>query len=296
MTINMLTDLFYTVNFTISIVASAIGFTFCTIVLLVIITHRPCHNPANLLVCNTCLIVAIYLINTFIGSVYGFREEWAEKQPLCHLRAHFYLMCCGLICYAYFIEALSRLIFIVFHHYRRLHNYRLHGYLIVFNWLIGIIFPFGASAFDHGSKYEPESRLCLFTTKNVNSGLYMLVVGFLVPLSIASIIYIAIFTKARRSSQRVGVQGSDTNSLQLMQMKRELILARNLIILMGIFMASGVPLLIVVIWQSTRSSISPPAFVYLPMINTITIFVSIMMITLFTMQKTVRNIVCARIC
>ena len=288
---DMPTDLFFNLNFTFSIVASTIGLIFSFCIVFAVVTSVPCRNPTNLLMCNTSIVVSTYFINTLIVSIYGFRDDWAEQQPLCAFRAYCFLMSCGTICYAYLIQAISRLLFTVFYKRKHLHTYRVHWYLIAANWIFGFLFAIEPFFFEGGYRYEKESRLCVFTTQRFATAIYGIIVGFVVPLSISLTIYFIIFLNVTRSSRRIAVIITDTQRGPIFNVKRELRLIRNMVIVMGIFTGGGTPFLILVLWQGIQPLSPPPESLYLLIINAITLFVAAMMMTLFSMNKQVRDVV-----
>lgn len=290
----MPSDLFYTINFAFSIVAASIGLIFSFCIVFAVLTSPTCRNPTNLLMCNTSIVVSTYFINTFIVSIYGLREDWAEQQPFCTFRAYCFLMSCGTICYAYLIQGISRLFFTVFFSHKHLQTFRVHWYLIAANWTIGILFAIEPFFFEGGYRYEKESRLCAFTTQNFPTAIYGIVVGFVIPLSISLMIYFIIFMKATRSTRRIAVVATDAHRAFVLTAKRELILVRNMLIVMGIFTGGGTPFLILVLWQGIQTSISPPEPLYLLIINAITLFVAAMMVTLFNMNKPVKDFILSR--
>ena len=286
---NMLTDLFYILNFTFAIVTSIVGLVFILIVIVTVATDQACRNPSNLLLCNTCTIVSTYMINNLIVSVYGFHEDWALHQPWCAFRGYCFLMSCACICYSYLIQAVSRVFFIVFYKRKYLLTFRAHWYLILFNWIIGILIAIEPIFLENGFIYERESRLCTLTTKTVATSFYGVAVAFVVPLGIAAGVYTMIFIKARQSSQRVGILNPTASRAPSANMKRESVLARNMLIVMGVFTGGGTPFLILVLWHAIRPTNPPPESFYLLIINAITLFVTSMIVALFIMSKPVRN-------
>lgn len=258
----------------------------------VIIVHPQCRNPTNLLICNTCFVVSTYFINTLIVSIYGFRKDWAEQQPLCSLRAYCFLMSGSIVCYAYLIQSISRLFFTVFFNHKYLQTYRIHCYLIVANWIFGAVSALQPLFIDGGYRYERESRLCTLTTQTVLTSMYGMIVGFMIPLSGAYIIYFVIFIEVHRSARRV-IAAAETVAVQIQtfNIKREVKLIRNMFIVMSIFTSAGTPYLLVGFWVAIKPSNPPPEAMYLPIVNIITFCVTLMMIVLFNMNKQVKKIV-----
>jgi hypothetical protein len=111
---DMLPDLFFTINFSISIMMSLATVTVSLIMIVLYITQQRCHSITNLLISNTSVFIALYSLGNLVSSAFGLRQDWAENQPACIFRADFFIFVCGSICYSYLMPAISRLLFVVF--------------------------------------------------------------------------------------------------------------------------------------------------------------------------------------
>lgn len=65
----MLSDMFYVVNFSLSILTSIFGMVVSISMIVIIATHRPLRTVTNLLTCNTSMTILIYFINILTASV-----------------------------------------------------------------------------------------------------------------------------------------------------------------------------------------------------------------------------------
>jgi hypothetical protein len=285
----MLTSSFYTLNSIVSILCSTIALIFGIIFVFILITHPTCRSPNNLLVGNIHIVMCFYCVVSIIASVYGFHEDWARTQPLCVFRGYCLFMACVCICYSHLIQSISRLFFTVFYNHKYLLSYRVHWYLIVFNWTIGMLVPIGPLFIANSYSYENESRLCILTRRNFPLAICCLAVCFAIPLGIAFTIYSIIFLYVYRSSRRIGPTKVDSSISQSSNMKRELTLARNMLIIIGIFSGGGIPYLILILWCGLKLENLPPEGVYLPTVTAVSIFGTLMIIALFIMNYQVRN-------
>ncbi|CAF3948467.1 unnamed protein product [Rotaria sordida] len=286
----MLTDLFFKINFSISIAASIIGLILSGITIYIISCKRECRTVNNLLTSNTSLICGVYLIFSLISSVYGLEKNWALTQPACQFRAYGFVVSCTLLLYSHLIHAISRLFFVVFYKHKYLLTWHTHWIMIIINWLLGILIPAILLFIEGSYVYEEESRLCTCTTKKIGTAMYGITTAFIIPFNIVTIIYTTLVCRARQSTRRIRVTQStvttvSTNiNVNIPNIKREMILVRNMSILLSIILCGGTPYLILVLWQAT-TKYPPPESFYLLIINSISICTALMMFALFNLNK-----------
>lgn len=285
----MLSDLFYVINFAFSILVSIIGLLCGLATILIIVINQPCHTVPNLLLSNVCFATSTLYINTLIASVYGFREDWALNQPLCVLRAFTFIAAGMAICYSYLTQAISRLVFVVFFKRKRLHTFRVHWYLIVSTWIISFLAPVPLLLFENGFEYAVNERLCLPSENNAPTTIFAIIVGFVLPLNLSIIIYYSIWRYTLRSSRRILPTVSDIGTFNMPNMKREMKLALNMTILLSLYGFSGMPMTIVLFWIMISPNNPPPAELYLLASNSISLFVALLTIALFIMDKQLKN-------
>jgi hypothetical protein len=286
----MLPELFYTVDFSLSVVVSTIGLIIGLIMIIIVANHRSSRTVANLAFFNTIVGITAYCICNIVSSIYGFHEDWAIQQPGCVLRAFCFLFIPASISYSYLIQAVSRIFFTVFFKYKYLTTYRVHWYLIALNWIIAILVSIVPFFFDGSFVYEKESHLCVLTSKNFLISIYAIVIAFVIPLNGSIIIYHIIFCHARRSSRRIAPSTSNTTASHVPSARREMKLARNMIMIETFYTAAGTPLLILILWQVVQPKNPPPESLYLLSFSSISLFGTLMMIMLFWMNKQVKDI------
>jgi hypothetical protein len=120
--------------------------------------------------------------------------------------------------------------------------------------------------------------------------MYAMVVGFVIPLNISIIVYAIIFYHVKRSSRRIAPATSNNMTAHMPNARREMKLARNMIILEMFFTAGGTPYFMLSLWQGIQPNSPPPESFYFLSINSILLFIALTMIALFCMNKQVKDI------
>jgi hypothetical protein len=284
----MLSSLFYIVNFSLLIIVSVVGIIFACLTLTIVIIDRKCHTTTNLFLCNTSVAIICIFILHLIDFAYSLPDNWVNYQPACGFRAYIASMLCAVICYSYSIQALSRLFSVVFYKYKYLQASRVHWLMIIISWLISILTSIVPFFYHNAYGLEQESRMCTNTTKIFFTSLYSVVIDFVIPLNIVTVIYGIIFHYARQSTRRVVTFISNTTKISTLNVKREMKLMKNMSLSLGLLTCGGTPYLILVLWHATQDQPPPEAF-YLLSIMSILICSSLNMIALFYMSKDVKN-------
>ena len=297
----MLSDLFYTVNFSLCIIAALIGLPPALLTITIIRIHRPCHNIPNLLKCNSLVSMSAFMILVLIAAIFGLREDWACYQVACSFRAYCYSVVCTVICCSYSIQAISRLFYAVLYRYRFLQTWRVHWILIIGSWLFSIVTQSVPFFFDKAFyALEVESRLCSGTTNRPFTSMYSLLLAFIMPVGTIVAVYIVIIYRVRQSSLRVrafaGNRATHTrlNTIPSLHVKRELRLARNMMILLFLTTCSGSLYSVLLIWRLGQWSL-PPKFLYLLSISSTVFGVSAMMVIIFFITKDVKQFLIDRL-
>jgi hypothetical protein len=290
----MLPNLFYTINFSVSIIASIIALIFAFLILLIVIINRHCRTIANLLTCNTSIATILYYLLNITSVTFSLRDDWAYHQPACTFRAYCYTTLCAAICYSYSIQAISRLFFTVFFKHKCLQTWYIHWMMIITSWLISILMPIIPFFFEHGYGLEVEAHLCVPSTKIFFTSIFYVIIAFVIPLNIVTIIYTIIFYYVRQSTRRVIGFISNTTTMTIttnntiLNVRREMKLMKNMSILISLLICGGTPYLILVLWHVILTQ-SPPESFHLLSTNFIPIFIALKMIALFCMCRKVKH-------
>jgi len=291
----MLPNRFYIISFSVSFFASFINILFGFIIITTVVINRKCRTVANMMMCNTAAATTIYASNQILIATYGIREDWFQNQPACGFRSYLHSGFCVTVCVSYAAQSISRLFFSIFHKHKYLRTWRIHWFLIIINYLIGILGPIPTIFIKNANVLELESRICVCTTKVFPSSMYIITIAFIVPFSIIIIIYSIIFYHARQSTRRVEASASDGRKNTIIHnsfkpnLKREMKLMKNIWIVVNIFACGGSLYLILVVWHATRKQ-PPPEPLYLLAIVSMTVFAAAKMIALFLLNKEVKNV------
>ncbi|UJR32171.1 hypothetical protein I4U23_019637 [Adineta vaga] len=265
----MLPNLFYIINFSISIFVAIIALIIAFLILISVICHRSCRTISNLLICNTSIATIAYYLLNLISIFYALQNNWAYHQPACVFRAYSYTVLCAALCYSYSIHAISRLFFTVFYTHKSLQTWFVHWTMILISWSVSILTPIvPLLIFKHGYQLEEESRICLPTTKIFLSSICSLSIAFLIPLTIVTSIYGIIFFHARQSTHRIRGFTSNVTTMmmtsqpKLLKVKREIKLMKKILILVCLLLCGGTPYSILVLWHFLCTK-SPPESVFI---------------------------------
>jgi hypothetical protein len=290
----MLTELFYTINNIIALVAAITALIFAFLTLVVVIINRQCRTVTNLLICDTAIATILFCTVGFISSVYSRRSDWLDYQPACAFRAYLQIMLSTSICYSYSIQAISRLFYSVYYKKKYLQTWRIHWILIIISWIISILTPIVPFFFEHGYELQTVSRVCTISAKVTITSIYIFITMFFIPLNLVIIIYGIILHFARQSARRIAAHASSTISslttgnVARPNMKREMKLMKNMLIRSSILACGGIPYSILVLWYAIQKETVPEPL-YSFSIYTVVIFIAISMVALFFMNKQVKK-------
>ena len=284
----MLSTAFFIPIYSFSIVSSIFGLFISTVVFFAIVCTKQCHTKSNLLICNICLASFTHSANSLIVSFYGFREDWAANQPLCTFRAYIFFCSCGICSHSYISEALSRLFLTVYYQHKYLVTYKVYWCMIVANWTIPTLLLVVPLFFSDTYIYEVESRLCTFSTKNFWMATYMAMSAFMIPFNLSIIIYSIIINYAR-SSGRVTAISTHSASSRMLNLRRELKVARNMLILTIAYASGGIPYFVLLFWNKIPTTTPPSESLYLLSIIGVVFAVPAKVIIIFFTNKQVRD-------
>ena len=105
------------------------------------------------------------------------------------------------------------------------------------------------------------------------------------------LIYTLIFQHARRPSRWIAPSTSNTPRDHMPNASHEMKLAQNTILIETLYAGTGTPLLLLLLWQAIQPSTPPPESFYFLSINSISVFVTLMIIMLFCTNKQAKDIV-----
>ena len=267
--------------------------------ILVVIFHRQCRTINNVMMCNIATATLVYAILQIISAGFALQSEWFTYQPACFLRAYLYNASCTAVCVSYTVQSISRLFFTLFYKHRLLLTWRMHWFLISITYVAMMILPIPAASLQvgFGFGFEVESRFCTISTKVFSSSLLCATTAYLIPISTSIIIYLIILFYIRQSTRRVNVHVtmthivSATRSIQPLNLRREIKLLKNILLLVIIIVCAGLPYMSLLFWQAIQPLQTPPTPFYLLVLLVITISLPIQMIVMIHMTTDIRNVI-----
>ena len=289
----MFTNMFYTINFSIEIFFAIVGLMFAISILALFIIIRQCRTVTNLLICNTAIAVILYYVTFLFSVAYSLKEGWSSYQPACILRGYIFIVACTALCYSYLVQTISRLFFCVFFKHKRLQTWFIHWVMILINWILAFLIPLVPIIFD-GYVFEEESRLCIPTTKNFPSALYIVCVPYTLPTCALAVIYGVILHHVRQSSRRIVSFQAETSRIivtpnqTLPNYKREIEILKKAFVLMNILIFAGLFYVISTFWNWIEPQ-TAPTFLCPVAIEMITIFIAVTLVALFLMSKDLKT-------
>ena len=221
----------------------------CGIIIALITTVPSLRTPTNLLVANTCMCTLFFscvsVINTICFYLQSSSTDW-----LCRIQGYFVSVALNLVIYSYVNQSISRLFWTVFYRKRFLLTMRSHVYLVIGQICLAFLLPMSILLTDH-IIYRPM-KLCLVPVRYQLHVCYLLAVQYVIPVLAGIILYGIIYFFVRRST--INSQRSSLKSI------RDTKLARNILILLSIFVLGGIPSMFYIIISSRIESV--PSFLF----------------------------------
>ena len=218
------------------IVASAI------IMIVLFFWKTKCRSIANLLVCNSSAALVFYVIaiSLQIPSLFQTRKMPSEGI-FCELKGFLYCFASSVKSLSYLVQAISRCLIIVRYKHVLLRRFRVYILLLLSSWALSLIICGSILFFPSAYRYEPESRLCVLTSKAFLTSFIPVVLLFFVPLVMIFLLYGLIIW------QTTFLQRTRPNGLRKMAMQRNLHVYRNILFLVAIMVIGGMPYVLAVI-------------------------------------------------
>ena len=187
---------------------------------------------------NTCVASIFFCIVQNVNYLFLIFLPWETSNIACRWRGYFGYMTICAVAYSYLIQGISRLFIAVLStKYKWLTTFDTHYYLITLQWLAVFIIPLPAVVTK--DIYFRPNALCWVPLKNTIHVTYSYVAYYLVPVTAILVIYCLIYSRVKRATQRALTIVRSGNSS-----KRDLELLRNILILLGIYFAGGIPTLL----------------------------------------------------
>ena len=261
---------------------------FSSMILLILICNwrTKCRSVMNLLTINTCVAFLFIMFAYSIQTPYLFlNNEQQTDTPytlFCRIRAFLFLFACVAKVTTYLTQAISRFFLTVLYQYRTLQTYRTNVIMIVIVWLFSAILSACMFISPISFQYEPESRLCLLTSKVFNTSFTLMMIVFVIPVNIIIFLYAIILHRSRCANH---VQPSNNT---IRNNKRDVKVVQKILRLLVVVILGGTPLLLSVLIN--RITDTPWPF-YLISILCIGLATAVEIVAIFFMSKEVKEIV-----
>ena len=232
------TETFFLVSFSIIAVLIFLGMVIAFVYIMTIRMNKSLQNMASLLSCNSCAVGLFYFIfHTFyIVLAYYPLPTYRQNSILCHVIGYMYsVTCCG-ISWSHAVLAMNRLCYSLLSNKRWLLTYTFAWRLIALHWLITFLLPLPLLFFD-AYQYQPESRICILTTRKTSTALIGVCIFYNIPLTMMLTVYILIWCHARRRA----------NENNLHRTVRDYAIMRHILTLVVIDMVCGHPYMTLIV-------------------------------------------------
>ncbi len=180
------------------------------------------------------------------------------------------------------IQSISRLFFSVLStKYRWLTTFKTHYIIISIKWCI--VFLVTSSIIITKDVVYCPNILCLLTMKKLLHSIYAIFVYYTIPVVVIISIYIYIYRKVKQTKNNTRVISNSLNS-----QKRDLIILRNILILISIFLSGGIPFIL--------ASIFPGKTQFLLSLVTQSLPVAVAALCTVLLNRELRQVVRNKIC
>jgi hypothetical protein len=232
----------YYIVCSISLAFSLIAILLGLFVLIMVWKRKPrLHTCRHLLMCNSSAALIFYCVVQNNNYLFLIFLPWQTSDISCRWRGYFTYMSIVAVSYSYLIQAISRLLFVIFStNYPSLITFKAHYVLIILHWLVVILIPLPAIVTED-IHFIPDS-ICWVPFKAMFHVICTVVVHYCVPLGSVVIMYAYIYYRVKKVKRNVVTVIRRTNNEN-----RDLELLRNILILVVIFLVCGAPTVVFIV-------------------------------------------------
>lgn len=158
----------------------------------------------------------------------------------CPMRAYFQWVSVCVVCYSNTLQAIYRLCRVIFHRQKSLQSIQLYKILIIIQWIICLLFMI--PSFVLGDyKYSIDDYYCQNDISNLRSSYLNSALAYSIPVSVTIGCYIYTLIKIRRRNNSL-IQ--TMTQIQLISVRRDLVVLFRICLLLGIIMIVAIPVVI----------------------------------------------------
>ena len=197
--INEPSETFFITLFSLVIGLVLLGMIISLLFIISIIRNSSLQCVSSLLSCNSCASGLFYFIFHIFYVILAFYPlpTYRDNSIVCGLIGYMYsVTCCG-ISWSHAVLATNRLCYSFFSQQRWLLTYTFAWYLIGIHWILTFTLPMPFIFFD-AYVYQPESRLCILTTRKLSTSLLGVLLFYNIPFFGVIITYLLVWCHARR--------------------------------------------------------------------------------------------------
>ena len=212
------------------------------IILVVVWRTKPrLHTIRHLLMCNTGVASILYCIIQNMNYVFLIFLPSETSDIGCRWRGYLaYVTICGMT-FSYLAQSISRLLISLFSNtHLWTTTYKTHYYLIAIQWLAAVLVPLPA-IITPDIIFRPGA-LCWVPLKNTLHVGYTYLAYYSFPASFICLMYLSIYFRVRQSTKNTTMIVRSRHNAN-----RDLEVLRNILILLGIYLAGGIPTLLFLI-------------------------------------------------
>ena len=219
-------------------ISAAFGFiaiVLCFVIISLVLRTKPrLHTVRHLLICNTCVASIFYCLMQSFNYVVLIFLPWETSDIGCRWRAYFaYMSICASI-YSYLVQAISRLFYSIFGTKNpKWVSFKSHFIMIGIHWLVMVILPL-PSLITKDIYFRP-GLLCWVPFKYTLHIIYTVSAYYLTSIFFITIIYIYIYRRVKKAHEHA------VTMLNILNDKRDLEVLRNIVVLLAIYIAGGIP-------------------------------------------------------
>ena len=219
----------------ISLAFASISIFISLTILIIILYKKDFHHVIYLLQSETCLSSIFYCIVQWNNYIHLLFLNWNISDISCRWRSYFGYMSIIAVIYSYLLQSISRYICInLSMKSRYLISFDIHWIFILIKWFIVILLPLPSLLTK--DIYYRTGFLCWVPKQFYIHVTYTFIFYYFIPIFIISILYLLILHRIR--SNPVNQYKNRINQNR----NRDIQVYRRLMVLLGIYIAGGIPL------------------------------------------------------
>ena len=227
------------------ITSITVSFALATLIIIIRYWHPRCRSVANLLISNTCVSLLFFGTSVFVLIPPLFQTgrplDYVASKEFCRFRGVFFLITCIVKLASYMIKAISRYFITVLHRRRNLTTFRTNWTMIVISWIFSIALGSSILVSPIAIQYEPESRLCVLTSKVFETSFTLMSIAFLPTVNVIVVLYGIILWHTTRTNLVQPNYAAKWNN------RRNIKVFQNILLLILVVIVGGIPYLLAII-------------------------------------------------